>query len=103
MAFAIIQNGGKQYKVAVGETVLLEKIDQENGKITFPFVVLIADGDKTTIGEPFIKGALVEGDIVEQGRADKIRVVHRKSKKRMMKFGGIDSHLQKLQLQKFNF
>jgi len=88
MAFAIIQNGGKQYKVAVGETVLLEKIDQENGKITFPFVVLIADGDKTTIGEPFIKGALVEGDIVEQGRADKIRVVHRKSKKRMMKVRG---------------
>ena len=88
MAFAIIQNGGKQYKVAVGETVSLEKIDQEEGKVTFPFVVLIADGDKTTIGEPFIKGALVEGDIVEQGRADKIRVVHRKSKKRMMKVRG---------------
>jgi len=88
MAFAIIQNGGKQYKVAVGETVSLEKIDQEEGKVTFPFVVLISDGDKTTIGEPFIKGALVEGDIVEQGRADKIRVVHRKSKKRMMKVRG---------------
>ncbi|HIQ56870.1 TPA: 50S ribosomal protein L21 [Candidatus Gracilibacteria bacterium] len=88
MAFAIIQNGGKQYKVAVGETVSLEKIDQEEGKVTFSFVVLTTDGENTVIGEPFIKGALVEGNIVEQGRADKIRVVHRKAKKRMMKVRG---------------
>ncbi len=88
MAFAIIQNGGKQYKVAVGKTVLLEKIDQEEGNVTFPFVVLTTDGENTVVGEPFISGAVVEGEIVKHGRGDKIRVVHQKSKKRMMKVRG---------------
>ncbi len=100
MAFAIIQNGGKQYKVSVGEVVSLEKIDQEEGNITFPFVVLSTDGENTVIGEPFIKGASVEGEIVEQGRADKIRVVHRKSKKRMMKVRGHRQPFTKVKITK---
>ncbi len=100
MAFAIIQNGGKQYKVSVGEVVSLEKIDQEEGNVTFPFVVLSTDGETTTVGEPFIKGALVEGEIVEQGRADKIRVVHRKSKKRMMKVRGHRQPFTKVKITK---
>ncbi len=100
MAFAIIQNGGKQYKVSVGEVVLLEKIDQEEGTVKFPFVVLSTDGENTTVGEPFIKGALVEGEIVEQGRADKIRVVHRKSKKRMMKVRGHRQPFTKVKITK---
>ncbi len=100
MAFAIIQNGGKQYKVSVGEVVSLEKIDQEEGTVKFPFVVLSTDGENTTVGEPFIKGALVEGEIVEQGRADKIRVVHRKSKKRMMKVRGHRQPFTKVKITK---
>lgn len=100
MAFAIIQNGGKQYKVSEGEIVSLEKIDQEDGSVTFPFVVLLTDGENTTVGEPFIKGAVVEGEIVEQGRADKIRVVHRKSKKRMMKVRGHRQPFTKVKITK---
>lgn len=89
MKFAIIENGGKQYKVAVGTQVNLEKMNGESGDtVKFPFVVLTAEGETTTVGMPYVEGAVVEGKIVEQGRADKIRVVHKKSKKRMSKVRG---------------
>jgi len=89
MKFAIIENGGKQYKVEVGTIVNLEKLEGEAGAvITFPFVVLTSEGEKTTVGAPYIEGTSVEGKIIEQGRADKIRVVHKKSKKRMHKVRG---------------
>lgn len=89
MKFAIIENGGKQYKVEVGTVVNLEKFEVEAGEtVKFPFVVLTADGDATTIGAPYLEGTLVEGKVLEQGRADKIRVVHKKSKKRMSKVRG---------------
>ncbi len=89
MAFAIIENGGKQYMVEAGKTVLLEKMEGEAGdSVTFPLVVLTSEEGKTEIGAPYLKGVKVEGKIVEQGRADKIRIVHKQSKKRMHKVRG---------------
>ena len=89
MAFAIIQNGGKQYIVEEGKTVSLEKMDVPAGeKVTFSLVVLSSDGTKTDVGTPFLEGKTVEGEVVEEGRADKIRVVHKQSKKRMMRVRG---------------
>lgn len=89
MKFAIIETGGKQYQVEVGTVLNLEKIDEQEGnQVKFPFVVLSADGEKTEVGAPFLSGTSVEGKILEHGKADKIRVVHKKSKKRMMKVRG---------------
>ncbi len=89
MKFAIIEDGGKQYKVEVGTILNLEKIETEEGKtVKFPFVVLTADGEKTEIGTPFLSGTAVEGKVLEQGKAKKIRIVHKKSKKRMHKVRG---------------
>ena len=89
MKFAIIENGGKQYKVEEGAVIDLEKFEGEAGDaVRFPFVVLTSEGETTTVGVPYVEGAVVEGKIVEQGRADKIRVVHKKSKKRMSKVRG---------------
>jgi len=86
---AIIKTGGKQYKVAEGDKVKVEKLEGEAGaKITFEEVLFIGDEKDVKIGEPFIKGAKVEATIVEQGRHKKVWGIKHKPKKRYkVKFG----------------
>ncbi len=71
--YAIIHSGGKQYRVAAGETVRIEKLDGHVGdSVTLQDVLLIADGDKVQIGRPLVPGAVVTGTIVAQDKAKKI-------------------------------
>ena len=86
---AIIKTGGKQYKVAQGDKIKVEKLEGEAGaKITFDEVLFIGDEKDVKIGEPFIKGAKVEATIVDQGRHKKVWGIKHKAKKRYkMKFG----------------
>jgi large subunit ribosomal protein L21 len=89
--FAVIQTGGKQYKVAVGETLKIEKIkgDHKVGdKITFDKVLIVDNGSDTTIGTPFIDGAAVVGILEEAGRGKKIDVIKYKQKSRYFKKNG---------------
>ncbi len=95
MEFAVIQTGGKQYKVSKGTLVSIEKIkDNEKGeykkgdKLVFDKVLLVDDGKDTTIGTPYIVGAKVDAEIVEIGRARKIMVVKYKQKSRYLKRNG---------------
>ena len=86
MSFAVIKSGGKQYLVTDGQALTLEKLPKpENGKIIFNEVLLIDDGKKTTIGTPFIEGASIEADFVEEGRGKKIIIVKYKNKTRYRK------------------
>ncbi len=79
--YAIIKTGGKQYKVAEGEEVRVEKLSLEDGAtVKFEEVILVADGDKITAGTPFVKGAVVEGTVVKTGKSKKIRVFKYKPK-----------------------
>ncbi len=72
---AIIVTGGKQYKVAEGDVVYIEKLDQEAGDtVKFDQVLAILDGDKATFGTPVVEGASVEGKIVKNGKGKKIRI-----------------------------
>ncbi|MEK7159359.1 MAG: 50S ribosomal protein L21 [Patescibacteria group bacterium] len=85
MSFAVIKTGGKQYKVAKDQTLKIERIEgEQGGKVAFEEVLLLADedGSKIEVGDPFIKGAKVEAEILEQGRARKINVIKFKSKVR---------------------
>jgi large subunit ribosomal protein L21 len=83
MEFAIIKTGGKQYKVSPGQKIKIEKIDaQESKGVVFNEVLLIDDGKNVAIGMPTVKGAKVEGKVLEQGRADKVIIFKYKSKKR---------------------
>ena len=86
---AIIKTGGKQYKVAVGDKIKVEKLEGEAGaKITFDEVLFIGDEKDAKIGTPFIKDAKVEGTLVEQGRHKKVWGIKHKPKKRYkVKFG----------------
>jgi large subunit ribosomal protein L21 len=86
---AIIKTGGKQYKVAVGDKIKIEKLEGEAGAvIKFEEVLFIGDEKDAKIGTPFIEGAVVEGTLVEQGRHKKVWGIKHKAKKRYkVKFG----------------
>jgi large subunit ribosomal protein L21 len=91
MEFAVIQTGGKQYKVAKGDVVMIEKIIgtyAEGDKITFDKVLLVDNGKDTTIGTPFIEGAKVEATLKEVGREAKVNVIKYKQKSRYFKKNG---------------
>ena len=79
--YAIIQTGGKQYKVATGDTIRVEKLNLEAGtQHTFDQVLAIG-GDKLTIGTPTVAGATVSATVTEQGKHKKVIVYKFKKKK----------------------
>ena len=80
--YAIIESCGKQYKVAEGDVVFFEKLDAEvDKKVTFDNVVLVSDGEKIEIGNPYVKGFKVEGKVLAHGKGKKIIVFKYKPKK----------------------
>ena len=80
--YAIIETGGKQYKVQEKEAIYVEKLDVEEGKkVTFDDVIMIVDGKKTTIGTPLVKGAKVTGKVEKQGKERKVVTYKYKPKK----------------------
>ena len=101
MSLAIVQTGGKQYKVAEGATITVEKItgDYKVGdKVDLTDVVLTDDGKTTTIGAPFIKGAKVTATIEEIGKGDKVMVVRYRAKSRYHKRNGHRQPFMKLKI-----
>ena len=79
---AIIVTGGKQYKVAEGDVVYIEKLDQEAGDIVkFDQVLAIIDGEEATFGTPVVEGASGEAKIVKNGKGKKIRIFKYNPKK----------------------
>ena len=84
--YAVIRAGGKQYRVAPGDVIRVEKTPATNGKIEFTDVVAVS-GQEGQIGRPEA-GARVVGSVVEEGRADKIIVFHFKRKKQYKKLAG---------------
>ena len=80
--YAIIEACGKQYKVAAGDVVFIEKLDAEEGKkVTFDKVILVSDDKKVQVGNPYVKGIKVEGKVVSHGKGKKILVFKYKAKK----------------------
>jgi large subunit ribosomal protein L21 len=81
--YAVVATGGKQYKIKEGEILRIEKIDGNVGdSFTFDQVLLVADSDKLTVGQPMVEGASVSARIVEQGKEKKILVFKYKRRKR---------------------
>ena len=91
MKFAVIQTGGKQYKVSKDELLSIEKMKGEwkvGDKISFDKVLLVDDGKNTTIGTPYILNAKVDAEIVEIGRSRKVLVMKYKQKSRYLRRNG---------------
>ena len=73
--FAVIKTGGKQYRVAKDDLIVVEKLEGDAGKaISFGEVLMVADGATISVGAPVIQGASVAGEVVEQRRGDKVKV-----------------------------
>lgn len=89
MTFAIVETGGKQYRVAPGDELKIEKITpNDQGEVVFDKVLLVNDGQTTKIGQPYIAGATVSVQVTKQGRHPKITVIRYKAKVRYRKVKG---------------
>ena len=87
--YAVILSGGKQYRVAAGEAINLDKIELEPGaEVVFDKVMLVSDGQKVEIGAPFVEGKKVVAKIVSHGRGEKVKILKFKRRKHQMKRQG---------------
>ncbi len=81
--FAIIETGGKQYKVTKGDILDIEKLEEEEGKsINFEKVLLVNDEGKVLVGTPAVEGAVVKGKVVSHKKGEKLIIFKMKAKKR---------------------
>ncbi|HPO04161.1 MAG TPA: 50S ribosomal protein L21 [Bacillota bacterium] len=80
--YAVVETGGKQYKVSEGDILSVEKMPVSAGdKVVLDKVLVFSDGDTLKLGTPYIDGAKVEADVVENGKGDKIIIFKFKAKK----------------------
>ena len=99
--YAIIKTGGKQYKVAEGNEVIIEKLDAEEGSsVTFDEVLAVGEGDDIKIGRPLIEGAKVTATVVKNGKGPKIRIFKYKHKTNYRRRQGHRQPFTKVKIEK---
>lgn len=87
--YAVIETGGKQYRVQNGDELFIEKLAVEEGeKVTFDKVLLISNDGKLEVGKPYVENAKVEASVVKNGKAKKVIVFKYKAKKNYRKKKG---------------
>ena len=101
--YAVIQTGGKQYRVQQGDVIFVEKIDsQADEAVTFDQVLLVGDGEATKIGAPTVAGAKVEGKVLAQVKGKKIVVYKYKAMKNERKKQGHRQPYTKVEITAIN-
>lgn len=101
--YAVIETGGKQYRVQEGDTVFVEKLQGEAGEnVKLDKILLISANEELKVGKPYLEGASVEAEILEQGKAKKIIVFKYKSKKDYRKKQGHRQPYTKLKISSIN-
>ena len=92
--FAVIKTGGKQYRVAAEDVLKIEKIAGDAGEIVeFGEVLMVGEGADATVGAPFVDGALVTAEVVEQGRARKVIAFKKRRRQNSKRSRGHRQHL----------
>ena len=103
MKHAIIVTGGKQYRVAEGDVVFIEKLDKAAGdSVVFDQVLAVVDGEEAVFGKPVIEGATVSANVVKNGKSAKIRVYKMKPKKGYRRTQGHRQPYTKVQIEAIN-
>lgn len=98
--YAIIQTGGKQYRVAPGDVLRVERLPGERGdEVVLDQVLLVTDGEDTRIGQPLVENATVRSLIMQQGKAKKILVFKKKRRKNYRRRQGHRQLFTALQIQ----
>lgn len=101
--YAVIKTGGKQYQVAVGDKIKIELIPADiDSKITLSEVLMIADGEKTVIGTPFVDGASVTASILAEGRHKKVRIFKMRRRKHYQRHQGHRQYFTEIQIDAIN-
>lgn len=100
--YAILQTGGKQYKVSEGDVIFIEKIDaEENAQVTFDQILVLAQNENdVTFGKPLVAGAKVTGTVVKQGKDKKILVFKYKAKSNYRRRQGHRQPFTKVKIEK---
>ncbi len=97
--YAVIKTGGKQYKVEAGATLKVEKLLGDVGsKVVIDKVLMINDGDNTTIGAPLVAGATVSATVLSHGRADKVMIFKFRRRKHYRKTQGHRQSFTEIQI-----
>lgn len=97
--YAVIQTGGKQYRVAEGDRLKVEKLELDEGTtVELEKVLMIADGDQLTVGAPFIEGGRVSATVTAHGRAKKVKIIKFKRRKHHLKRQGHRQWYTELQI-----
>lgn len=99
--FAVIKTGGKQYKVAEGDVLMVEKLGQTEGEVVFEEVLLVVNGE-VKVGKPNVSGAKVMAKVLEEGKDKKKMVFRYKSKTRQHKKKGHRQPYTKVQIIKIS-
>ena len=101
MSFAIIETGGKQYKVSASKILEVEKLDAEKGKtIKFKNVLLLNDDKSTEVGSPNIEGAVVEAKLLDNVKDRTVLIFHKRRRKHSRKKNGHRQRHSKIQITK---
>ena len=105
MTLAVIQTGGKQYKVSEGDVLSIEKIKGEfkpGDTVTFDKVLLIDDGNTTQIGEPYLSGKKIEATLEDAGRGKKLSIIRFRAKSRHFRKIGHRQDFMKVKIGKIS-
>ena len=101
--YAVMETGGKQYRVTAGDTLEIEKLELEPGAIaTFDRVLMVNNGGVITVGSPTVAGAKVVADVVEQTKADKVIIFKMKRRKGYHKKQGHRQDLVEIKITAIN-
>ena len=101
--YAVIKTGGKQYQVAVGDKIKIELIPADiDSKITLSEVLMVADGDKVTVGSPLINGASVTASVLAEGRHKKVRIFKMRRRKHYQKHQGHRQYYTEVMIDAIN-
>lgn len=97
--YAVIKTGGKQYRIQVGEKLKIEQLKAENGsELIIDQVLMVADGDKVSVGTPLVSGAKVSATVLGQGRHDKVRIFKMRRRKHYQKHQGHRQNYTEIQI-----
>jgi large subunit ribosomal protein L21 len=101
--FAVIETGGKQYRVVPGMKLKIEKLEAEIGSaITFDKILLVSNGDELSIGHPYVSGTTVSAKLIDQAREKKIIVFKKKRRKMYQKKNGHRQYVSIVEIQGIN-
>jgi large subunit ribosomal protein L21 len=101
--YAVIRTGGKQYRVSSGEKLKVEQLPAQVGsQVVIDEVLMVADGDKVSIGTPLVQGAKVQATVVGHGRADKVRIFKLRRRKASKRQAGHRQNFTEIQIDKIS-